>query len=314
MKLIRDEIMAVVEAEEMLRKSMNLKKFENDVEFQIVVADIGATGAIARKAETIILSSDVFMQLVNTSSKIDLRNEFLLPYPNLIVQLTEPILEKHIMPYPEQVSQVKYLPGNVQMVPKTVKDDRISAVLLHNPFQDPANLVKNDVFQSALWFTSLSMDRSGWILDRMERTPTLVFSKLVKNQVTSRHYANKLKIVQIAYALSLFLNAPNVYTQRQIPNKKINDKRQKKGKAPIPEYHTVYIKKIHVEYESKKGTGTSHGHMYPVRGHFRKYKHLDKPVWIPNHYRGLQHGEQSLKKEVYKVRKEGTTSNEQISR
>ena len=310
MKLVKDEILEIARAEEALRNSMNLKKYEKDVQFQIVAADLNSASKIAESSETIIFPTDTFLQILHTLNKIDLRMRFLLPYPNLIVQLTEPVPEKDVMPYPDSQSQVFYLPGRVKYAERIVADDRVSAVLLRNPFQSIYEGKERLIYESVLWFTSLAMDRSGWILDKIERIPIPTFNSAFKDKITKEQYDNKYKIIQIAYGLSLFFNAPNVLIERKVTDKKVNEKRRRKGKAPIPEYHTVYIKKVHVEYESKKGTGTPHGRMYPVRGHFRKYKHLDKPVWIPNHYRGLQHGEQSMKKEIYRVKKEGKTSND----
>jgi hypothetical protein len=102
----------------------------------------------------------------------------------------------------------------------------------------------------------------------------------------------------------MFLNARNVIVERMKPDPKVNRKRESKGKNKLPEYHVVRIDKTQIVYEQpNKGTGTKHSHMYPVRGHFRHLKDYPNPIWIPNHFRGISHGVESIPKEIYKVRK-----------
>lgn len=298
MRIIRDEMLQLFDFEAEIRKKAikHLGELpQARKEFQGMVMDLEISKQIALRAETIIFSSDVMMQLMQNIDKIDYNREFLLPYPNLIIQFTHKIPEKDLMVY-EEVNEWQRINHQTE--------DWIEAILLSNPNQEPElkdELQGRGKRNAILWYTSTSMNRIAWDV-RGGVLSQLTYAPGVANTLGYIEKANKKRLMQIAYLLEMFLNAPNVLVERQKPPKALQDKRAKEKKPLLSEYHTVTIQKTFTEIKDSGKQGRSHTYLYPVRGHFRKLKQFAKPIWIPNHFRGLAHGLNTVKKEVYKVK------------
>jgi len=261
-----------------------------------MVADYRASEVLMSISETIVLPSSVMMDLIHNLDRIDTRGWIRLPYPYVTIQFTHPIPEKDIMAHVEE---------NDLMAMKMIQEDRVVGIVIGNADQDNRPFPPQHVFNMmncCILFQSTSVNRVAWIGTTKPSIPYWHVSEYMQYEISQEAKDNKMRMIALCYAIHLFLNAPNVIVVKQRPDAALQKARQKKGKPKLEEYHTVTIQKVQTQYEeSNKGSGTQHSRMYPVRGHFRKLKQFEDPIWIPNHFRGLRHGEESILKEVYRV-------------
>lgn len=296
MQLLRDKWLPIFEESRKIQKRIGmdislLSKVEQSME-----ADYRATEILLSISETIVLPSQIMLDLVHGIKRIDTVGWIHLPYPYITVQFTHPIKETDLMAH-EEVNDLQKA--------KLIKDDYIMGLVIGNANQAQQAFPPQHVFNMmncCVLFTSTSVNRVAWQGTNHPAEPDWGVSTFMKHEIPKTHLENKMRIIVLCYALNLFLNAPNVKIHRQRPDPKVQAHRAKKGKRVLPEYHTVTIDKVQFVYsESNKGSGTAHGRMYPVRGHFRQLKQFADPVWVRNHFRGLQYGEESMMKEVYRV-------------
>jgi hypothetical protein len=291
MKLIKDRWMPMFA----FAKDLKPKKPLDIIE-QGMKADYYAAEALMAISETIVLPSSIMLDLIHNLDRIDTRGWIRLPYPYVIVQFTHPILEKELMVHEEK---------NDLMTSLGLEEDLVEGIVIGNADQDKRNFPPPYVFDMmncCILFNSTSVNRVAWLGTDKPAHPHWQNSTFREAKMPVPARENKYRMIALCYAISLFLNAPNVIIQREKPDPRVNAKRQAKGKAILPEYHTVTIQKVQVQYKEPSGkTGTAHTRMYPVRGHFRKLAQYEDPIWIPNHFRGLKHGPESMVKEVYRV-------------
>ena len=297
MKLIKDDWMPMFEMAYQLEKQLSrdywagINKHEQGMH-----ADYRASQVLMAVSETIVLPSSIMMDLVHNIDRIDTRGSFLLPYPYLLIQFTTPIREEDIMVHIEK-NELQEKSGFLE--------DRVQGILMANALQDDKYPLPNHVFNMmncCILFESTSVNRVVW--QGTDKPAEPKWDKFMADpaEMSKESLENKQRMIALCYAINLFLNAPNVIIQKETPDPKVNEKRVRKGKAKLPEYHTVTIQKWTTVYAKPSGrTGKEHGRMYPVRGHFRKLPQFVDPIWVPNHFRGLKHGPESMRPEVYKV-------------
>lgn len=296
MKLIKDHWMRLF----LLAQSLERRIGRSDPKFftpeqRGMDADYKAAQAMMEASETIVLPSSVMMDLLHNIDRIDTKGGIRLPYPFICIQFTHPIPEKDIMAHEETNDlQDKY----------NIKEDAVQGILIGNSDQNeyrPIGYIPN-LMSCTILFESTSVNRVVWLGKDKPAEPYWERFVADKLHLTKESLENKTRMIQLCYAIGLFLNAPNVIVRKEKPDPKVNAKRQKKGKEILPEYHTVRIQKFQTVYEESSGRkGSEHSRMYPVRGHFRRLKQYPEPIWIPNHFRGVKHGTESMLKEVYKV-------------
>jgi len=293
MKLLQDKWPALLRLQAALTKDKHITSQKEANE----ASDFYATNFFMQFSRTIIIPTPLMLELMQSVDKVDCYGALHLPYPVTLIQFTRPIPEHNIMVHMEQPVGHPLL-----------DHDSIEGFLLCNPYQGEVIASQMSKFydriamNSIALFTSTAVSRVAWLdPEGGKAKPTWEAMAL---PIEGWRKENKVRLMRIAYLIDLFLNAPNVTVDLVKPDVKVNRKREAKGKARLPEYHVVSIKKLQGVYagEGEKGQGKEHSHMYPVRGHFRRYKHLNKPVWIPNHYRGLKHGFASMRPEIYQVR------------
>jgi hypothetical protein len=253
--------------------------------------DMKVAEELMKHSEVIIIPSSTILELIYNIDRIDCRGHLHLPYPHVLIQFTTPIPEVEIMAH-EEIDPVMESFG--------IKKDSVEGLLLSSSYQDTKGLVKYEepMLNSLAFFESTAINRVAW---KATSKLSIPFWEVNPNNIGKDSLDNKIRLIQLAYVINLFLNAPNITVQKTVFDVRVQRKREQKGKSKLSEYHTVVIEKMQVEYSGKRGEGTPHSRMYPVRGHFRKYKHLDKPVWIANHFRGLAHADEGLSKSIYKV-------------
>ena len=256
--------------------------------------DFGVTTEIANHAQTIVFDSDLLMELIGQMDRVDLIGRPHFPFPFTCIQLTRPLPEEDVMAYPEV---------NDWQLHQKMEKDYVTAILLSDVSREGEILHPRTKYNCVVWFMSKSVNRVAFTPGGPKDTASITFEKPYPDHLNERQLANKRRLVKIAYCLSMFFSAENVKLDMVRADPKVQAKRQRKGKKKLPEYWKVLIKKVQPVYaDVNKGTGRQHTHMYPVRGHFRHYKNGTR-VWIKNHYRGLAFGPESLRKEIYEVRK-----------
>jgi len=300
MKLLKDTWVPMFQHVRELEKSLG-KRFDMNLSRQeaAMEADYRAAEVLMTISETIVIPSGVIMDLIHNLKSIDTKGWISLPYPYVTIQFTQPILETDFMPH-EEVNDL--------MRDKIIERDRVVGVILGNARQDTKYFPPMHVFNMmncCVLFESTSVNRVAWEGTAEAAKISWDRASFSQKEIPPGAFENKMRMIHICYAINLFLNAPNVTVVKQRQDPKVQRKREAKGKAKLPEYHTVVIEKVQVKYTSQiKGSGTPHGRLYPVRGHFRKYKHLEKPVWVPNHFRGLAHAQDGFTPSVYKIKED----------
>lgn len=262
-------------------------------------ADIMATGEIALRAQTILFDTQVMLDLIAHLDRIDLQGDIHLPYPYLILQFTQPIPEDRIMMHKEV---------NAWQSSRGILDDYVEGLILANPSQDSNYPVKDVPRRSSVvWFSSKSVTRVAFMPERLNGEAAPDFEPSANVRLREFQKQNHLQLIRLAYAVNLFLNAENVYLEAVRHDPVMQAKRERKGKRRLPEYHIVKIDKVQPVYTTpSQRTGRTVSRMFPVRGHFRKLHNQERRIWIPNHFRGLKHGPQSMVAEVYAVTPEET--------
>jgi hypothetical protein len=282
--------------------------------------DFTATVEILKNSQTIIFPTDVMLDLFHHIDRIDTNRSLLLPFPFTAVQFTHAISEAEIMPYIEM---------NDWQAADPSRKDAVEGLLLADPSQDPEwkrELVKlKDPAQREREAAIFNINFCCWF--RSTSISRVAFSPISKNaqgrereritydnigDLNEEQIQNKERLIKLGYAIALFLAADNVTIQKTVQDPAVQRKRIAKGKRPLSEYHTVRIEKVVLAGEvSPQGQGTAHGHMYPVRGHFRTYhygpKGLEQPqdsrrVWVHSHFRGVNHGLISQIKQFHRVK------------
>lgn len=283
-------------------RNPNLENY-SDREREIVL-DFVATHDMMKWSQTILCPNDVFMQLLKNIDRIDTRGEIYLPFPWILIQFEEPIPETLVMAHKEIIGETwEENPKFPEWRnPNLHGEDLVEALLIGNPKLDPLfdqKIPMAEKRSAIALFTSSSVNRIAWVPNYSGDSEPWWHHEPVG--IKQEQLDNKKRLIKLSYLFSLFLNAPNVLLQRQGPPRRVVERRARKGLKKLPEYHIVKILHTSYEYDGPTRKGTEHGHMYPVRGHFRKLKQYDNPIWIPNHYRGVRHGEGSIPKELYKV-------------
>lgn len=119
-------------------------------------------------------------------------------------------------------------------------------------------------------------------------------------------------MAHLAVNIAMFLTSPAVSLEERKPSEKLNRKRAKAGKAPLPGWYEIAYKKSRSR-PAETGSGADgpafrHSFRYDVRGHFKHFRRgpLAGPVvWVPPHQRGLQN--ELYKPKAYRVDNEPET-------
>jgi hypothetical protein len=243
--------------------------------------DVAAGLQIAADAETIILPKELMRSFLSMAydGKIKFVDELMPPFPHTAIQF-ELIPEKEFFPEVEKTDFGDIYPNF---------DDNVGLLTIS---RDPHPETGRVLTTCIAWFMpSMSTTRMAWWEDNgLYNTPD---GQDIK--------PNKFHLRAVCTAIVMYLNAQNVELKRKEQPAKLNKKRRKRGKRELPPYYETIITKSFVPYESKGGSGIKHSHMYPVRGHFRHFRNGTR-VWVTPHYRGIEHGAESMPKHAYRVK------------
>lgn len=235
--------------------------------------DFRVAAHIAADAQTVLFSSEQALALRPALERFAEEVDYRPPFPNVILQFTSPIPETEFFaeerPLAEIVGQpVPDLPG-----------DSVLALLLHQHENNGET-----VNQAVAYFHSTAINRVMWTGNTLRYYPDAHPSDLAR--------ANKEHLKALAVACIAYINCINLMLERHEPDERVNRKRAAKGKRVLPPYYTVVVRP---EYrregdDSSHGQGSSHGHRYDVRGHFRRLGD-GRLTWVRPHQRGLAHEE-----------------------
>ena len=250
--------------------------------------DSMATYEIARTSQTIIFPIQLVEQFLEMTRKgrIDLKIPFRLPFAQTTIQFDGSIPETEFFPDSKDIS---YMKEKVHVMTGGILedyDDDVLGILLSVDEHPGTKRQLNTVI--AIYETG-SVQRVAWWDSTGEY-----------NTDVPEVPENKLRLRQMSLAVLSYLNAENVLLHQNSVAEKVNRKRRKKGKGEIKPFYTTYIRKMKLESAADRGKGVEHSFMYPVRGHVRRFEG-GRSVWVTPHYRGIEHGEESLRKKDYKV-------------
>jgi hypothetical protein len=243
--------------------------------------DVAAGLQIARDAETIILPDSLirtFLQMAY-EGKIEFVRELMPPFPHTAIQFNM-IPEAEFFPSVEKTDFDEVWAG---------ASDNVSVLTISRDLHPDTN--KWLITVMAWFMPSMSVTRMAW----------WEASGLYNTQDNQELNENKLHLRAVCTAIVMYLNAQNVEIRRRVAPEKINKKRRKRGKRELPPYYETVITKTFTPATGAKGVGSKHSFMYPVRGHFRRYRNGER-VWIGPHYRGVEHGVESMPKHAYRVK------------
>ena len=241
--------------------------------------DLAAAFSVCSDAKTIIFPATLMRSFMDMSfgGKIKHTKELDLPFPHTVIQCTEKILEQEFFPDVEPF-----------MSDMNVIDSVLILSLSNDEFPTDGRMLNSVI----CWYTpSMSVNRVAWWEDNGQYNidPGRKISE------------NKKHLRSIGTAIAMYLNSRNVRINRKEPHPKVNKKRRKRGKRELPTYYETRIIKTFTASSGAKRIGSAHSFMYPVRGHFRHFKNGER-VWVPPHYRGVEHGVKSMPKHAYRVK------------
>lgn len=224
--------------------------------------------SVLATAKTLIFDAEHANYLAENLDRFDDVTElFRLPFEDgIFIQFSETILESRL-----------FEDENTTMPGETLNDTILGLTVSAHRNRYRAAVLFDSGAQNHVVFTAE---------DEME-----IGVNLYVPEVNAR---NKTKLRRLAIGCISFLNASNVEIEYRDPHARTNAKRLRKGRKPFEGYHIATISKSYAQPATSSGTssGTKHGHMYPVRGHLRRWSN-GTTVWIGDHWRGLEHGKSS---------------------
>ena len=254
--------------------------------------DLMASYEISRTAKTIVFPVTLAEQFVEMTKagRIDTSIPFRIPFPQTAIQFDGKIYEEDFFPSTEWTDP-KFIEEFSDVLPEK---DYVIGMLLSIDKHPETEAQLNTAIAI---YHSLAVQRVSWW------NATGEFNADIPSVPD-----NKKRLQGVALATLAYLNAENVLLRHHEAPERVNKKRRKKGKDELKPFYTTIIRKTKREgARDAHGKGGRHQFMYPVRGHFRRYRN-GITIWVQPHYRGIEHGEETVKRRSYIVKE---TKNEQ---
>lgn len=267
----RDEIVELLRSYK--RNSETQSRFNVRVNDHL---DTIATLDVLEQAQTIVFDSEQALALVPAIRRFVDQLDFRLPFPAIWFQFSSPI--------PETDALAKERDEDDQIVGIAVSQHEDGGVTYNN---------------ASIWFESSAVNRALWRNDSATPLiidPTAVETEaetsdiLLADNLTPQELKNRNKeiIRLLACAMVAYINCENIEMENHAAPAKVNAKRLRKGKKPLPPYYTLKIRGVQYPGNGSAGTGRTVGHRFDVRGHFRRLEN-GAMTWVRPHQRGLQH-------------------------
>lgn len=249
--------------------------------------------AIAEDAQQINISDNLVWQLLHASKGLSPHDiEWNLPFPSIYVQFNGIVSERRFFPH---VEKYRILHKNKKYEKGMDGNDHVFGVFLHQGKRHDGKVLDT----VAAYFESVSVNRVSWFDDSK-----LFNSRHQYVEEDRERVENKMQLARFGLAFVQFLNSQNVLIEPNYPPRHVQRQAKKEGREPPKPYYTCVITKTQYEGTGATGTGTRHGHMYSVRGHFRHLR-SGRTVWVVPHFRGLAYAEEGVVSKIYRV-KEGS--------
>lgn len=253
--------------------------------------DATVVNFFAKRAKTFIFSSKALLDLPLDKSLEP--GHYIAPFPELIIQFTNPIPEAFL-------GLTGALPnGNIK------PDDAVMGLVVGwppesggGPFYKDDNLINVTAY-----YKSTSFNRALLYIDG---DGSVDYGRAVGSYVPGGK-EDKQIIVNLALWCIAYLNSPKIEIEKVAgASEAVNRKREKSGKNKLEDYYTLKVRDERIKYTpSPSGTlriGSKHSFKYDVKSHPRKLP-TGKVIIIPAHQRGLEN-------EVYKPKVYDATKGE----
>jgi hypothetical protein len=249
------------------------------------VFDFRVMAHIVGEGKTVLFPSNQALALRPALEALSGSMEYRLPFPHTILQFTVPIPEKDFFEnegvrrqeVDEDVAQkatrfwheyrmdyIKLQAGSDYVVGLALAQQEIEGKMYH---------------QAVVIFASTAISRVSWTDDSLPVYREEPFSEEIRR--------NHRMIRALALGCIAYINCINMHLVEHAVDKKENLRRQAKNKRLLLPYYTVEIRpEYQREGEIDPGHGSKHGHIYDVRGHFRRLS-SGSVIWVRPHMRGL---------------------------
>lgn len=240
------------------------------------------TGFIASMAQTVIFNSNQIMGWLDAVDRQMNANDYPIPFHNMVIQFSEPI--------PEEA----FLSGHTSWGRKYPEKDTLLGLVIAFPQE---NLKVVNVIG---WYGSKEINR---VLADGE-TGEIVFRPLFPNSISEQAWVDKQRLFNLAMLCIAYINSPKVVVEKVGFDKAMNARRVNKGKKALEDYYVCRLSDIAMKYATgNKDTERHVSFQFPVIGYWRPREGPDR-VRVKPHFRGLAHGEESMKPKVYEVKNE----------
>lgn len=238
--------------------------------------DATVVNFFAKRAKTFIFSSKVLLDLpLNKSLE---PGHYIAPFPELILQFTEPIPETSL-------GLTGALPsGNIKL------DDEVVGLVVGwppesggGPFYKDENLINVTAYYKSTSFNRclLYIDGDG----------SVDYERAVGGYVPGGK-EDKQIIVNLALWCIAYLNSPKIEIEIVAgASEAVNRKREKSGKNKLEDYYILKVRDERIKYTPSPAgilrIGSKHSFKYDVKSHPRKLS-TGKMIIIPAHQRVLE--------------------------
>lgn len=241
--------------------------------------DFYITTATAQRAQTFIFDSAQIMAFLDAIDRRLAPGDYQPPFPEMIIQFSEPIVEQ------------EFLTGVRTSGRPVEHGDRVLGLVLGFPTEQRQNITMS------AWFESTSVNRAVMQVGG----DGALAAETITGTMQENAIRDKQRILNLGMLCIAYINSPGIEIEHVEPDAAVNRKRAAKGKRELPDY---YICQVRHERRADTGegeaTGRHVGFMFPVRGHLRRFSD-GRTVWVRAHFRGVEHGPESVKPKVYKV-------------
>lgn len=247
--------------------------------------EFACAAKILKFGQTIVMPSEQANVFQSVSRSYTESLEYRLPFEQVILQFTKPV-DCMLGGQPDQLvaillwqcvpSEEEYRDAIARtQTKKSLWQSRLTASRPPTPGESYLNTILPI-------FSDLNTRKITWYSDDEEA----MFEQSSDNDLVD----SWLAIKNLAIACIGYINCENIYLHKEEIPYKINRKRERQGKNVLEPYYVCRIRGVNYDSNGNAtGEGTHHGHIYDVRGHFRKLP-SGRTKWIRPHKRGLQSG------------------------
>lgn len=260
-------------------------EYSSYLDFTVAYATADRAKTILMRADQVLALAGAFDRFMEADPAAPIHRA---PFDNCWIQFDRPIPEREFF---NVEKEYQHDPAQLAAIYQTWRKmggppihnwapdmgDCAMGILLHQ--HDEAGSVHT---QATIYYCSTAVNRVYWRgagdTIRDESLPPLEASQ----------ERNKQTIRAMALAICAYIGAVNHELTLQEAPAAIQKRRQRENRPSPPPYYTVTIRPQYrrAGEHADGSTGSKHGYMYDVRGHFRRLPD-GRLIWIRPHMRGL---------------------------